>query len=57
MVARLNCGDHFIMWKNVESLCCTPEANIILEVNYTSVKYVKLRYLYCYKMYTVYTVN
>ena len=57
MVARLNCGDHFIMWENVESLCCAPEANIILEVNYTSVKYVKLRYSYCYKMYTVYTVN
>ena len=23
-------GDHFIMYKNIESLCCTPETNIIL---------------------------
>ena len=22
-------GDHFIMYKNIKSLCCTPEINII----------------------------
>ena len=27
------CGDHFIMYKNVESLCHIPETNIILYVN------------------------
>ena len=29
-------ADHFVMSINVESLCCTPETNIILYVNYTS---------------------
>lgn len=28
-------GDHFIWYINVELLCCIPEANIILFVNYT----------------------
>ena len=32
------CGDHFAMYTNVESLCCTPETNIKLYVNYTSIK-------------------
>ena len=27
-------GDHFVMYLNVESLCCKPETNIILYVNY-----------------------
>ena len=31
-------GDHFILCKNIESLCCIPETNIILPVNYTSIK-------------------
>ena len=30
------CGDHFTMYTNIES-CCTPETNIILYVNYTSI--------------------
>ena len=25
-----SCGDHFVTYKNIESLCCTPETNIIL---------------------------
>ena len=28
------CGNHFIRYMNVESLCCTPETNIILYINY-----------------------
>ena len=32
------CGDHFIMYKNTEALCCTSETNIILYVNYNSIK-------------------
>ena len=32
------CGDHFIMHKNIESLCCTPETNRILCVNYNAIK-------------------
>lgn len=30
-------GDNFIMYTNIKSLCCTPEANIIY-INYTSRK-------------------
>ena len=29
--------DYFIVYTNVESLCCTPEMNIMLHVNYTSI--------------------
>ena len=29
-------GDHIIMYKKIESLCCTPEVNIKLYVNYNS---------------------
>ena len=32
------CADQFTMYVNVESLCCTPETNIILYVYYTSIK-------------------
>ena len=28
-------GDHFAIYKYIESLCCTPEASIILQGNYT----------------------
>ena len=31
-------GDQFVMNINVEPLCCTPETNIMLLVNYTSKK-------------------
>ena len=31
-------GDYFIMYKNINSLCGTPETNIIMYVNYTSIK-------------------
>ena len=31
------CGDHFIMYKSIESLCGTHETNIILLVNYNSI--------------------
>ena len=23
-----NCGEHIIMYREVESLCCTPETNV-----------------------------
>ena len=32
------CGEHSITYRVVESLCCTPEANLTLCVNYTSIK-------------------
>lgn len=32
------CGEHFVMYIKVESLCGTPETNIILYVNHTSIK-------------------
>lgn len=39
------CDEHFIMFIIVDSLCCTPETNILLYVNYTSLlKNEKLRF-------------
>ena len=32
------CGEHSIMYRDVESLSCTPEDKIILCVNYTQIK-------------------
>ena len=31
-------GNHIIRYINIKSLCCTPETNIILYVNYTETK-------------------
>ena len=31
-------GDYFVIYKNIESLCCIPETIIILQVNYTLIK-------------------
>lgn len=31
-------GDHFVMYINIKSLCCTSETNTILYVNYTLIK-------------------
>lgn len=38
MVTRLYMGDHFIMYLNIKSLCCIPETNITLYINYTSIQ-------------------
>ena len=32
-------GEHNIMYRVIESLCCTPETNVILGFNYTSIKH------------------
>lgn len=32
------CGNNFLMYKNIKSLCATLETNVILSVNYTSTK-------------------
>lgn len=37
MLTRLRGADHFAMYTNFKSLCCTPEVNM-LYVNYTSIK-------------------
>ena len=40
MVMDINwtyCGDHFAIYTNIKSLCCTPETKICY-VNYTSMK-------------------
>lgn len=29
-------GDYFTVYKNIE--CCTPESNVILSLNYNSIK-------------------
>ena len=34
-VHQTYCGDHFEILTNIESLCCTPETNIILYVNFS----------------------
>lgn len=31
------CGDYFTIFTNTESLCCAPDTNIMLHVNYISV--------------------
>jgi len=31
-------SEHWVVYRIVKSVCCTPETNIILYVNYTSVK-------------------
>lgn len=37
MVTR-HYGDHFVVTRNIESLSCTPETNIKLYVNFSSIK-------------------
>ena len=32
------CGGHFAICANIESVCCTPETNIVLYVNYINKK-------------------
>ena len=32
------CSDHFVIYTNIESLCCIPETNVMLYINYISVK-------------------
>ena len=41
MVTDVNqtyCADHFATYTNIESLCCTPEMNIMLYVTDTLIK-------------------
>lgn len=35
------CGEQSIMYREVESLCYTPETNVTLCVNYTQIKFFK----------------
>lgn len=39
---RIYCDDHFTCITNIK-LCCIPEKNIILCINYTSVKFLILK--------------
>jgi len=34
------CGEHNITYRLIESLCCIPETNVTLCVDYTSIKMV-----------------
>ena len=43
------CVDHFTVYTNNESLCCSPETNIILYVNYTSIIKIKVQTIDHYK--------
>ena len=36
------CGDHFAIYQNIESQCCTPETAIMLSVNYTLIESEKI---------------
>lgn len=38
MLTLSYCGDHFAICTNTESLCNTPETNVLLYVSYTSIK-------------------
>ena len=42
-VNQTYCGDHIAVYTNTESLGCTPEANIMLYVNYTLIKNLEYR--------------
>ena len=33
-----NCCEHKITYREVKSLCCTPETNVTACVNYTQIK-------------------
>ena len=33
------CVDHFVMYKNIESVSWTPKIHTVLQVNYTLIKY------------------
>ena len=35
---QTSCGDHFVRYIKVRSLCCTPETNIILYVSCTFIE-------------------
>ena len=37
-VNQICCSVNFTIYTNTESLCCIPEINIILHVNYISIK-------------------
>ena len=37
-INQTSCGDYFAIYTNIKSLHCTPETNIMLSVNYSSVK-------------------
>ena len=37
-INRTYCGDHFVVYTNIKSLCCTPATNIMLYVNYISIQ-------------------
>ena len=37
-------GEHLVTYKNVESVCCTSETNIILYVSYSFLK--KILFIY-----------
>ena len=45
------CGDHFAINTYTESLCCTPETNIILDINYisTTTKFMDLLLILSFK--------
>ena len=35
-VNQTHCDDHFTVYVNIKSLCCTPETDTMLYVSYTS---------------------
>ena len=37
-VNQICCDDHFSKYTNTKSSCCIPETNIMLHVNYISIK-------------------
>ena len=38
------CGDHFVIYTDIKSLCCKPEINIMLYVNSASIKKFEKQY-------------
>lgn len=38
LVIKIYCADHFVVYTNMESLGCVPETDIMLYINYISIK-------------------
>lgn len=45
MLTRIICGGHFAVCAYIKSPCCTPKTNMVLCVNYISVKLRREKYL------------
>ena len=31
---QISCGDHFVMYRNIKSLCCAPGTNMVFQATF-----------------------